>query len=118
MAFPTGTLAVDSIVVGRSWEASIVLDPAPGKVAADVVTELTGATCTARIVDTDGSTVITSDIAESIDAASRTITLTLTAAQTASLVPGRYRWDVKITATDTSQWPVRMPGIAQVRALP
>lgn len=117
MPFAVGSLASDWIVRGRSYEQTVTLDPAPGKTNADVIAALTGATCTSRIVDTDGATQVTASVSASIDAANRSITLSITAANTSSLTPGRYRWDVYVTTSGGAAIAVRIPGIAHVRAL-
>lgn len=116
--FPHAVLAVDEIVIGRDYTATITIDPAPGKTNAEVVTELTGSTITARILDSDGTTVITSTITGAVSAAARTITLTITDTVTTALAAGsHYLWDVKVTTTGALIWPVRMPRRCVIRAV-
>lgn len=120
MATPHSRLAIHEITVGRDWRAAIIVDPVDDQTASDVVTEMTGATCTARILGTDGTTVITSNVTAAVDAANREITLTMSAANTTGLAPGIYRWDVKLTTPgggDPKVWPIAVPGFPRVRAL-
>lgn len=108
----------EDIVVGCDAIAIFEIVPPDGMTNAEVVTALTGATLTASIVDTDGSTEVVAGaslIAE-IDEGARLVQLSMTAAVTAVLTPGVYRWNVYITTSGGSVWPFAMRE-AQVYAL-
>jgi hypothetical protein len=112
-------LAIESIVVGRDYERTWTIAPATGKSNSDVVTELTGATATVAIVDTDGSTSIlaSGSITTTITAATRLLKVEIADTATSGLTPGRYRWSAYITTTGGKLWPVLL-GEAFVRRLP
>lgn len=118
MGRPQATLARDEIVVGRAYQRTITLEASPAfehgndDLAAILVD---GATATALVVDSDGSTVLT--LTPLVTAASRTLLLTATAAATAGLTPGLYRWKVSV-ATAFGSFPVRFLDDPQVRRLP
>jgi hypothetical protein len=118
MANAHAQLALETLVVGRSFERTWVIDPPPGKSNADVVTELTGATATVSIVDADGTTEIVA--ADAIDVtiteASRLFKVEIAADDTADLTPGLYRWKAYVTKAG-KQWAITL-GEARVRALP
>jgi hypothetical protein len=117
--FPRAVLGLDAIVVGYDYRATVVIDPPAGLEDDDVETELTGATVTARILDSDGSTVIATGVTETVDAGDREVTLVIASAVTALLAPGsHYVWDVMVTTSGAKKWPVTGLGRAVVRALP
>lgn len=110
-------LGHDSIVVGCDFVLSVVVTPIAGQTTTDVVNELAeGATASAVVLDTDGTTTVaTATVA--ITAATRTLLITLTDTQTSTLAAGSYVWRVRVTTQSGEVWPVRMPR-ADIRALP
>ena len=89
-------MALDSIVIGCDWSASILVTPTDGRTEADVVADLTGATVSASLHDANGDTLVVGT-ALVTSASNRKISLSLLAAATTSLQPTRScAWDVRV----------------------
>jgi hypothetical protein len=95
----SASLAHDTIVIGCDFALAVIVEPIAGQSAAEVVTAMgAGASATASIVD--------------FDAASRTITISMTDAVSFDALQGTFAWRVILTtstAHGAAKWPVRMP---------
>lgn len=109
-------LAHDTIVIGCDVKLDVVIDPIAGQSESEVSAALTGATVSAVVLSSDGTTTIAT-ASVSIAASTRTITIALTDTVTGALAPGPYVWRVRVTTASGMVWPVRMPR-AFVRVLP
>jgi hypothetical protein len=109
-------MALDPIVNGATWRGVITVEPTGGQTNADVTTALTSATITALIIDPAGSTVVTaSGVVTS--AANRTVTITVSSIQSATLTAGAvYAWKVLVVTTTPETFPLAVPGRPIVRA--
>ena len=104
------------IVVGCTFKLTVTVEPGAGQVDADITSLLTGATVTALLKDTAGTTLLT--LTGSVtSAADRTVLITATAAQTAALVPQVARWHVTYTTSGSEVYPITIPGSPRVRAI-
>jgi hypothetical protein len=121
MAVRASVLSKARLTVGRDFICVWGVTPDPGLPADndDVTTDLTGATVTAAIVDTDAAaTAIVPDTAITctVDAPTRAVVMTIGADDTDALVPGVYRWSVYVTLTGGEKYEVTGLGPAQVFA--
>jgi len=94
-------MRLDPITKGCDWTGDVTVTPGDGVDVAAVVALLTGATVTAELED-PGGTVVGSATAVVVDAAARMIELGFTAAASADLPTGHYRWDVRVIAAGGS----------------
>jgi len=103
-------MALDPIVNGATWRGVITVEPTSGQTNSDVTTALTSATITALIVDPSGTTVVTaSGVVTS--AANRTVTITVSSVQSATLTAGAvYAWKVLVVTTTPETFPLAVPG--------
>jgi hypothetical protein len=103
-------MALDPIVNGATWRGVITVEPTSGQTNSDVTTALTSATITALIVDPAGTTVVTaSGVVTS--AANRTVTITVSSVQSATLTSGAvYAWKVLVVTTTPETFPLAVPG--------
>ncbi len=109
-------MALDPIVTGATWRAVITAEPTSGQSNSDVSTVLDGASVSARILAPDGTAVVTCAAAVLLHQ-QRTVTISMTAVQTATLTPnGVYAWDVKVTSTTPETFPLAIPGRPVVKA--
>lgn len=109
-------MALDPIVTGATWRAVITADPTSGQTNSDVSTVLDGASVSARILNPDGTAAVTCTAAVLLHQ-QRTVTISMTAVQTATLTPnGVYAWDVKVTSTTPETFPLAIPGRPVVKA--
>lgn len=121
MSVLASTLSKARLVVGRDFIGAWEINPDPGipATAQDVIDDLVGASVTASIVDTDDeATVIvaSADITGAVDSPSRSILLTIAAADMADITPGFYRWSVFVTLSGGEKYAVTGLGRAQVFA--
>jgi hypothetical protein len=109
-------MALDPIVNGATWRGVITVEPTSGQTNADVTTALTSASITALIVDPAGTTVVTaSGVVTS--AGNRTVTITVSSVQSATLTAGAvYAWKVLVVTTTPETFPLAVPGRPIVRA--
>lgn len=109
-------MALDPIVNGATWRGVITVEPTSGQANADVTTALTGAAVTALIIDPAGTTVVTATGVVT-SAANRTVTITISTANTALLTAGAvYAWKVFVVTTTPETFPLAIPGRPVVRA--
>jgi len=89
---------MDDILIGADWDHDIVVSVPSGMTSAELVTEMTGATATALIENSAGTTVATCTAV--VDGTTKTISCTLTDTQTGALTAqtGLYM-DVRYTTT-------------------
>lgn len=80
-------MALDPIVVGCDWQATLITDPTLGLTAQTVVDELTGATVVARLVDSGGVVRATGN-ASVTSATERKIEVAFDAVDTRLIAPG------------------------------
>lgn len=102
---------MDPITKGNDWIHVVTVTPTSGQVAADVTTALTGATVSARLVQKNGTLVVAAS-AVVTSASDRTVTITLTDTQTATLSARRHYWDVEITTTGGLIFPIELGSVA------
>lgn len=109
-------MALDPIVTGATWRGLITVTPTDGQSNSDVTTALTGASVSALIIDPAGSTVVTATAAV-VSAANRTVSITISSAQSATLTPNAvYSWKVLISTTTPEIFPLAVPGRPVVKA--
>lgn len=109
-------MALDPIVNGATWRGVITVEPTSGQTNADVTTALTGATITALIIDPAGTTVVTAT-GTVTSAANRTVTITISAVNSALLTAGAvYAWKVLVVTTTPETFPLAVPGRPIVKA--
>jgi hypothetical protein len=109
-------MALDPIVTGATWRAVITAEPTSGQSNSDVSTVLDGASVSARILNPDGTAAVTCTAAVLLHQ-QRTVTISMTAVQTATLTPNAvYAWDVKVTSTTPETFPLAIPGRPVVKA--
>lgn len=100
---------LDPIVIGCDWHAVVTATPTDGETTMDVITQLTGASVSAKLVTYDGTVLLTVASAVVSDAAEREITLTLTDVETATLTARKALWDIRVTTASSLVYPLRMP---------
>lgn len=108
---------LDPIVKGCDWVGQIELTPSDGQTEADVVTDLTDATVSAKLTDRDGVLVLASTFAVVGSAPLRLIVISFTDTQTATLAARRHYWDIRVTTDAGDVLPVR-EGPIRVLAFP
>lgn len=91
-------MALDPIVIGCDWSSTITVEPTDGRTIADVTDDLTGATVTAALYDSNQKKL--ADASASVASASdRTLSVALSAATTATLTPTKScSWDIRVSS--------------------
>jgi len=108
-------MALDPIVAGCDWQATIIADPTIGRDAAAVVEELTGAAVAVRLV-APGGVVVATGTGSITSATARTIEAVFTAAQTRNIAPGvGFILDVRVTTAGSLIRPVQVREKLEVR---
>lgn len=109
-------MALDPIVAGCDWQATLIVDPTLGQTAQSVVTDLTGATVAARLIDL-GGTVRATGVAVVSSASDRKIEASFTAASTRLITPGvGFILDVRVSTVGGFVRPVQVREKLEVRA--
>ena len=108
-------MAFDPIVVGCDWQATLIVDPTIGQTAQTIVTNLTGATVAARLIDATG-TVRATGTATITSTTERTVEVVFTASTTRQLAPGvGHVLDVRVTTSGGQIRPVQVREKIEVR---
>lgn len=108
-------MALGAIAIGCDWSVVVVVEPSAGRTNADVTTDLTGATVTATIRDASNNIVATPTASVS-SAANRTLSITLSAAATAALLPtARCFLEIRVLTSGGKTQPVAVKDLIDVR---
>lgn len=111
-------MALDPIVVGCDWQATLIVEPTAGRTPADIVAELAaGASVSVRLVDSAGLVVASAPASLITSAAERTIEAIFVPSDTEDVTPGvNFVLDVRLTTPTGKIRPVQVREKLEVRA--
>lgn len=111
-------MALDPMVVGCDWQATLIVEPTAGRTPAEITAELgAGASVVVRLIDSDGAVAASSAASAITSAAERTIEVIFTPAELALVTPGPgYVLDVRVTTPAAKVRAVQVREKIEVRA--
>jgi hypothetical protein len=109
-------MALDPIIRGCTWQATLYVDPGPGNTIGEIIAELTNAVVLVQLVDSTGIVRAVSSSSSIVSPTDRKIEAAFTADETSDIAPGiGFILDVRVTTDGGQIRPIQVREKIEVR---